>query len=162
MTSTLNNQLPNGTARFKRCKQWKRSSCKQRARWQHLPRLKASAFFSLEQKNLVVKKHYNLYLKLVMPSGGWWSPIVWIPTFTLTQRHLVIKILIYIKMLFMFSIPVLIRHLWQLKTVVFLRRCLIRAVLSHETLLIESFLSSQNHYNASEWFWEDGMFINRI
>ncbi len=32
-------------------------------------------------------------------------------------------------MLFIFSTPVLIRHLWQLKTVVFLHWCLIRAVL---------------------------------
>jgi hypothetical protein len=32
-------------------------------------------------------------------------------------------------MLFIFSTPVLIRHLWQLKTVVFLHWCLIYAVL---------------------------------
>ncbi len=32
-------------------------------------------------------------------------------------------------MLFIFSTPVLIRHLWQLKTVVFLHWCLICAVL---------------------------------
>jgi hypothetical protein len=32
-------------------------------------------------------------------------------------------------MLFIFSTPVLIRHLWQLKTVVFLHWCLIRTVL---------------------------------
>ncbi len=32
-------------------------------------------------------------------------------------------------MLFIFSAPVLIRHLWQLKTVVFLHYCLICAVL---------------------------------
>ncbi len=32
-------------------------------------------------------------------------------------------------MLFIFSTLVLIRHLWQLKTVVFLHQCLIRAVL---------------------------------
>ncbi len=32
-------------------------------------------------------------------------------------------------MLFIFTTPVLIRHPWQLKTVVFLHRCLIRAVL---------------------------------
>ncbi len=29
-------------------------------------------------------------------------------------------------MLFIFSTPVLIRHLWQLKTIVFLHRCLLR------------------------------------
>jgi hypothetical protein len=50
--------------------QWKRIRCKQSARWQHLSWLKASAFLSLQQKILVVKKHYNLYLRLVMPSGG--------------------------------------------------------------------------------------------
>jgi hypothetical protein len=38
---------------------WKRIRCKQNARWQHLSRLKASAFFSLQQKDLVVKKHGN-------------------------------------------------------------------------------------------------------
>jgi len=32
-------------------------------------------------------------------------------------------------MLFIFSTPVVIRHLWQLKTAVFLHRCLISAVL---------------------------------
>ncbi len=32
-------------------------------------------------------------------------------------------------MLLIFSTPVLIRHLWQFKTVVFLHRCLISAVL---------------------------------
>jgi hypothetical protein len=39
-----------------------------------------------------------------------------------TQRHLVVEILIHVKMLFIFSTPVLIRHLWQLNTVVFLHR----------------------------------------
>ncbi len=54
--------------------------------------------------------------------------IVWIPTFTLIWRHLVVKVLIYILMLFIFSAPVLIRHLWQLDTVVFLHWYLICAV----------------------------------
>ncbi len=36
---------------------------------------------------------------------------------------------LYISMLFIFSTPVLIRHLWQLKTVVSLHLCLIRTVL---------------------------------
>ena len=40
-----------------------------------------------------------------------------------------VKVLIYIEMLFIFSTPVLIRHLWQLKTVVFLHWCLICDVL---------------------------------
>ncbi len=54
--------------------QWKGINRKQSTRWQHRPRLKASAFFSL-QKNLVVMKHSNLYLGLVLPSGGWQSLI---------------------------------------------------------------------------------------
>jgi hypothetical protein len=54
---------------------WKRINCKQSIRWQHVSRLKASAF-SL-QKNLVsCMKHNNLYSGLVTPSSGWWSPIV--------------------------------------------------------------------------------------
>jgi hypothetical protein len=56
--------------------------------------------------------------------------IVWLPTFTFTYwRHLVVKVIIYNKMLFIFSTPVLIRYLWQLKTVVFLLWCQIRVVL---------------------------------
>ncbi len=47
----------------------------------------------------------------------------------LLKRHLVVKVLIYIQMSFIFSTPVLIRHLWQLKTVFFLHRCQIRAPL---------------------------------
>ena len=54
--------------------QWKGINCKQSTRWQHLSRLKASVFFSL-QKKLVVMKHSNLYLGLVLPSGGWKSLI---------------------------------------------------------------------------------------
>jgi hypothetical protein len=49
--------------------QWKGINHKQSTRWQHLSRLKASAFFSL-QIFLVVMKHSNLYLGLVLPSGG--------------------------------------------------------------------------------------------
>jgi hypothetical protein len=41
-------------------------------------------------------------------------------------------------MLFIFSMPVLIRHLWQLKTVVFLHWCLICAVLL-DTCAIDKF-----------------------
>jgi hypothetical protein len=55
--------------------------------------------------------------------------IVLITRFTLTYRHLVVAVLLYIKMLFVFSTPVLIRHLWQLKTIVFVYCCLIFAVL---------------------------------
>ncbi len=57
--------------KFKREKtiQWKGIDCKQSTRWQHLSRLKDSAFFPL-QIFLVVKKHSNLYLGLVLPSGG--------------------------------------------------------------------------------------------
>ena len=47
---------------------------KQRTRWQHLSRLKASAFFPL-QIFLVVMKHSNLYLGLLLPSCGWQSLI---------------------------------------------------------------------------------------
>ena len=49
--------------------QWKGINRKQSTRWQHLSWLKASVFFSL-QKNLIMK-HRNLYLGLVLPSGGW-------------------------------------------------------------------------------------------
>ncbi len=54
---------------------------------------------------------------------------VWIATFTLTLRHQMDKVLIYVQMLFIFSTRVLIRHLWQLKTVVFVHWCLIHVVL---------------------------------
>ncbi len=49
--------------------QWKRINRKQIARWQHLSRLKASAFL-IEFILLGVKKYNNLYLRLVTPSGG--------------------------------------------------------------------------------------------
>jgi hypothetical protein len=39
-------------------------------------------------------------------------------------------------MLFIFSTPVLIRHLWRFKTVLFLHQCLIRTVLLTVTLLV--------------------------
>jgi hypothetical protein len=55
--------------------QWKRISCKHKARWQHLSWLKASAFFSL-QIFLLGNKWSNLYLGLVTPSSGWSSPIM--------------------------------------------------------------------------------------
>jgi hypothetical protein len=48
--------------------QWKRINHKQIARWQHLSHLKASAFL-FEIILLGIKKHNNLYLKLVTPSG---------------------------------------------------------------------------------------------
>jgi hypothetical protein len=54
--------------------EWKGINRKQSTRWQHLSLLKASAVFSL-QKNLVVMKHNNLYMGLVLPSGGWQSLI---------------------------------------------------------------------------------------
>ncbi len=38
-------------------------------------------------KFLVVTYHYNLYLRLVTPSGGWWSPI----TLTTEQPNLKVK-----------------------------------------------------------------------
>ncbi len=49
--------------------EWKGINRKQSTRWQHLSRLKASAFFSL-QIFVVVMKRSNLYLGLVLPSGG--------------------------------------------------------------------------------------------
>ncbi len=54
--------------------EWKGINHKQSTRWWHLSRLKASVFFSL-QIFLVVMKHSNLYLGLVLPSGGWQSLI---------------------------------------------------------------------------------------
>ncbi len=45
-------------------------------------------------------------------------------------------------MLFIFSTPVLIRHLWQLKTVDFLHWCLIRALpLKYLEFFVEKFVS---------------------
>jgi hypothetical protein len=41
----------------------------------------------------------------------------------------VVKVLIYNLKLFIFSTPMLIRHLWQLNTVIFLLWCLIRTFL---------------------------------
>jgi hypothetical protein len=49
--------------------QWKGINHKLSTRWQHLSRFKASAFFSL-QFILAVMKDSNLYLGLVLPSGG--------------------------------------------------------------------------------------------
>jgi hypothetical protein len=69
-------------------------------------------------------KRNNLYSGLGTPSTGWWSPIVGIPSFPFTWRHLVVKTLIYISELFIFATPVFIRHLWQLMTVVYLHWCL--------------------------------------
>ncbi len=65
--------------------QWKGINHKQSTRWQHPFRLKASVFFSL-QNFLVVMKHSNLYLGLVLPSGGRQSLIF---SYTI-QYHLVI------------------------------------------------------------------------
>ncbi len=50
--------------------QWKIINCKQSARWHHLYQLKVSAFL-FEFFLLGVKKHNNLYSRLVMPSSGW-------------------------------------------------------------------------------------------
>jgi len=49
---------------------WKRISCKQSARWQHLSRLKASALFFLQKILVSCMKCNNLYLGLVTPSSG--------------------------------------------------------------------------------------------
>jgi hypothetical protein len=55
--------------------QWKRINHNQSTRWQHLSRLKASAFFSLHKNLVSCMKCNNLYSALVTPSSGWWSPI---------------------------------------------------------------------------------------
>jgi hypothetical protein len=49
--------------------QWKRINCKQSTRWQHLSRLKASAFL-FKNFFLGVEKYNYLYLRLVTPSSG--------------------------------------------------------------------------------------------
>ncbi len=73
--------------------------------------------------------------------------IVGIPTFPITKRHLAAKTLIYVKIMFIFSTPVLTRQLWQLKKVVFLHRCLICAVLlyQHVTCLALNLLGFQTN-----------------
>ncbi len=48
--------------------QWRKINCKQSDRWQHLFRLKASAF--LFKIFLLGVKKYNLYLRLVTPSSA--------------------------------------------------------------------------------------------
>ncbi len=54
-------------------------------------------------------------------------------------------------MLFIFSTPVSIRHLWQLKTVVFLHRSLIGVVLFLSELRLHPLYESslKNHYLES-------------
>jgi hypothetical protein len=52
-------------------------------------------------------------------------------------------------MLFIFSTPVLIRHLWQLKTVVYVQCCLMRAVLFQDT---EHFLCRVSTINDHKKF----------
>jgi hypothetical protein len=49
--------------------QWKRINHKQGAKWQHLSLLKASVFLR-EMFLSGVKKHSNIYSKLVTPSSG--------------------------------------------------------------------------------------------
>jgi len=49
-------------------------------------------------------------------------------------------------MVFIFSTPVLIRHLWQLKTVVFLHwRLICAALLSHDSVIITLWTSNNQH-----------------
>jgi hypothetical protein len=82
-------------------------------------------------------KHNSLYFGLILPSGGWQSLIA------MEQRTLKnvnycwnTELSFYLETsggqnfnLYLnvvhFLTPALIRHLWQLKTVVFLQRCLI-------------------------------------
>jgi len=54
-------------------------------------------------------------------------------------------------MLFIFSTPVIIRHLWQLKTVVFLLWCLIHAVLLGLTILRELALGPDKQVEVVRW-----------
>ncbi len=61
--------LPYVTQYKQNLSKWKRINCKQIARWQHLSRLKDSAFL-LEIFLISVKKYNNLYLRLVTPSSG--------------------------------------------------------------------------------------------
>ncbi len=79
----------------------------------------------------------------------------------LQYQHLLLLI-IYIKMLFIFSTPELSRHLWQFKTVVFFHRCLICFVLfgqfiSYEgnevlcVVLLGPFISYEE--NEVLWSW---------
>jgi hypothetical protein len=51
-----------------RLKQWKGINCKQSTRWQHLSRLKASVFFSLQKKISYEKQ------QLILGTGTaiWW------------------------------------------------------------------------------------------
>jgi hypothetical protein len=57
---------------------------------------------------------------------------------------------LYLKVVHFFK-PVLIRHLWQLKTVVFLHWCLIHAVLLNETAMLLQKSSSHYSLSAGEW-----------
>ncbi len=53
-------------------------------------------------------------------------------------------------MLFIFSITVLIRHLWQVKTAVFLHRCLICAIL----LVINLNILNCKHKQKPHYFFQ--------
>jgi hypothetical protein len=76
--------------------------------------------------------YLNGKIKITQASGkasfGKYKQFLEYHIFPFTWSHLVIKILSYIEMLFIFSTPVLIRHLWQLQTVGIIPRCLLRAV----------------------------------
>ncbi len=60
----------------------KRINRKQNARCQYLSWLKASAFF-FEIFLLGVKKHNNVFLRLVSPSSWWLSPVKWLLTISI-------------------------------------------------------------------------------
>jgi len=55
-------------------------------------------------------------------------------------RDIQVNVLIYIEMLFIFSTPGLIRHLWQLKTVVYLHWCLIQVDLLKQEMYLKHFI----------------------
>ncbi len=66
-------------------------------------------------------------------------------------------------MLFIFSTPVLIRHLWQLKTVVFLYLCLIHTVLFQIFKNSSNFVvyANQGVFNKDPTSREDGEYTTR-
>ncbi len=69
------NKLDRSSKKTQTPREWKRINRKQSDRWQHLSRLKASAFFSLQKKLVSCMKRNSLCSWLVTPSSGWWTPI---------------------------------------------------------------------------------------
>ncbi len=86
------------------------------------------------------------------------KPAVLLDHFRLTPNptpHTPVKVLICIEMLFIFSIPVIIRHLWQLMTV-FLHCCIVCMVLLVDLSLALKYsirLKIFSSEKRSSWFW---------